>query len=72
MTRKHYEKMAEAFRAYHLQTVTELGEGTASANVRLDVLEDVTDILSEIFKGDNPRFDSARFKSACIPAELKG
>jgi hypothetical protein len=68
MTRKHYEKVAQAFRDYHLEIVKEFSEDWAAT--KLDTLEDIADILAEIFKADNDRFDAARFKSACIPNEV--
>jgi hypothetical protein len=71
MTRKHYEKVAEQFRAYHLE-IANGNHGSSDINTRLDVLEDVAEILADIFKEDNPRFDAARFASACVPNELVG
>lgn len=70
MTRKHYEKVAQAFREYHLELVKEYGEGEAWTVTKLDTLDDIADILAEIFKADNDRFDASRFKAACIPNEV--
>jgi len=71
MTRKHYEKVAEQFRAYHLE-IANGNHGSSDINTRLDVLEDITEILADIFKEDNPRFDAVRFASACGQYEVEG
>lgn len=71
MTRKHYEKVAKELRAYHEEIIG--GEWSSdSIATRLATLEEVTDILADIFKEDNPNFDRARFASACVPNELVG
>ncbi len=72
MTRKHYEKVAQQLRAYHLELVSEFGEGESITNTKLDTVQDIADILADIFQEDNPRFDKSRFASACVPAELVG
>jgi hypothetical protein len=71
MTRKHYEKVAEYLRAYHKE-IANGSHGGYDINARLSTLEDVVEILGDIFYQDNPRFDLARFASACVPNELVG
>ena len=68
MTRKHYEKVAKELRAYHLELVTEFG-GSVLVNTKLDTIEDIKNILADIFQADNPNFDRSRFASACVPNE---
>lgn len=70
MTRKHYEKVAQAFREYHEEIVKEYGDGAAWTSTKLDTLDDIAEILAEIFQADNDRFDAARFKAACTPNEV--
>jgi hypothetical protein len=41
-------------------------------NAKLDTVQDIADILADIFGADNPRFDRGRFLSACVPDEMKG
>ena len=72
MTRKHYEKVAQAFRDYHLEIVRECGDGESLTNAKLDTVQNIGDILADIFQADNPRFDRGRFLSACVPNEMKG
>jgi hypothetical protein len=68
MTRKHYEKVAQALREYHQEIAAEFrGEWAAT---KIDTLDDIADILADIFAADNDRFDTARFKSACIPNDM--
>ena len=71
MTRKDYEKVAQALREYHLDIHNEFKDG-GQVNSRLDILEGVADILADIFQEDNPRFLKGRFLSACVPNELVG
>lgn len=59
MTRKDYEAIAVALRTYR----EDILRSTAPA-VRLDTLDDVTEILAEIFAADNPRFVRDRFTQA--------
>jgi hypothetical protein len=68
MTRKHYEKVAQALREYHEEIAKEFREDWAAT--KLDTLEDIADILADIFAADNDRFDAARFKAACIPNDM--
>ena len=72
MTRKHYEQVAQALREYHLEVVHEWGDGREMTNAKLDTVEDIGNILADIFGADNPRFDRGRFLSACVPDEMKG
>jgi hypothetical protein len=72
VTRKHYEQVAQAFRAYHLEIVHGLGESHIMTNAKLDTVQDIGEILADIFGADNPRFDRGRFLSACVPDEMKG
>ena len=72
MTRKHYEKVAKALRDYHLEIVHGLGESHQQTNGKLDTVQDIGNILADIFQADNPRFDRGRFLSACVPDEMKG
>jgi hypothetical protein len=68
MTRKHYEKVAQAFREYHLEIVKEFRGDWAAT--KIDTLDDIADILADIFAADNDRFNTARFKAACIPNDM--
>ncbi len=53
MTKKHYEAIAAAFRAY---ITTNTG-----ANIARPIAKD----LADYFATDNPKFDRARFLQAC-------
>lgn len=53
MTRKDYEKAAEIVQTY-VQPYDAVGEC-------------IVDAFAEFFSVDNPRFDVARFRAACIP-----
>ena len=69
MTRKHYEKVAKALREYRTEVVQEFGTNTEWTNTKIEVMEDIAQILADIFQGDNELFDSNKFLSACIPNE---
>ena len=55
MTKKSYEMIAREIRRHRLDD-----NGTGSG-----MLASVTDSLAVIFETDNPRFDRARFFTAC-------
>jgi hypothetical protein len=63
VTRKDYERIAEALRSYN-EKVYEAG-ATMETRHRLDTLDDVVEILVDIFTEDNPRFTPTRFRQAC-------
>ena len=69
MTRKHYEKIAGALREYRKATIEEFGANTEWGATKLEVMEDISDILAGIFETENELFDRARFLSACVPNE---
>lgn len=52
MSRKDYERMAQALR---------ISQKEAS----IDVLRTIADELAIVFKSDNPRFDKDKFMVAC-------
>lgn len=59
MTRKDYEAIAGAIATYRRDTEsTTCGQ---DARLRLDTLDDVADILADLFEADNPRFQRNRF-----------
>lgn len=62
MTRKDYEAIAAALRAYREDIL--LHPARVAVVARLDTLDDVTEILAEIFAADNPRFLRERFTQA--------
>lgn len=68
MTRKHYEKVAKGLRDYRIELLKEYG-GSVLVNTKIDTIEDIAQILADIFQGDNELFDSNRFLGACIPNE---
>ena len=53
MTKKDYEKIAEALR-----------KGTRPVQAE-PWFNNMVDRLCDVFQADNPRFDSERFKTAC-------
>jgi hypothetical protein len=55
MTRKHYEKMAGVIRRHRQED-----NGYASG-----AIHSIADDLACIFEADNPRFDRAKFFTAC-------
>tara|TARA_R110000868_G_scaffold53637_4_gene168058 strand:- start:486 stop:716 length:231 start_codon:yes stop_codon:yes gene_type:complete len=67
MTRKHYEKVAKALRDYRIEVISEFGTNTEWTNTKIEVMEDIAQILSDIFQGDNELFNSNKFLGACIP-----
>lgn len=62
MTRKDYEAIASALREYR-EDITATGATMANRH-RLDTLDDVVEILVDIFTVDNPRFTPNRFREA--------
>jgi hypothetical protein len=56
MTRKDYEAVAIAISKYCDET---------ESAMRLDTVEDIVEILAEIFATDNPRFNTDKFRQAC-------
>ncbi len=59
MTKKDYERAARIIQErFEYATVVEL-----SVHLREKAIE----VLVELFSGDNPRFDEARFRAACVP-----
>jgi hypothetical protein len=63
MTRKDYEAVAKALRTY-TEDIETTG-ATMDTRIRLDTLDDVVEILVDIFTEDNPAFLPARFRQAC-------
>ena len=64
MTRKDYEAIASRLREYREEldaNPTTLGAGM----IRRDTLDDVVEILVDLFTEDNPRFTPNRFRQAC-------
>lgn len=54
MTKKDYERAATL--------IQECGDGPGS-----DGFEDTLETFVQFFASDNPRFDEARFRAACVP-----
>jgi hypothetical protein len=65
MTRKDYEAVARSIRDY--LSLPDLAPATQENRIRKNTIDDVIDILSEVFEADNRAFDASRFRSACIP-----
>jgi hypothetical protein len=63
MTRKDYEAIAKALRTYS-EDIEATG-ATMETRHRLDTMDDVVEILVDIFTEDNPAFNPARFREAC-------
>jgi hypothetical protein len=63
MTRKNYEAIAKALRGYREDT--ESTGATMETRHRLDTMDDVVEILVDIFREDNSAFNPARFRQAC-------
>ena len=63
MTRKDYERIASALRSYREEM--EATGATMETRHRLDTMDDVVEILVDIFTEDNPRFTPQRFRQAC-------
>lgn len=57
MTKKDYEAFAES-----LQDL----QRDCAENGRVS-MDDVLDVMSDVFRRDNARFDAARFRAACRP-----
>jgi len=62
MTRKDYEAIASRLRDYRSEI--ENSGATMASRHRLDTLDDVVEILVDIFTEDNPRFTPNRFRKA--------
>jgi len=56
MTRKSYEVIASVIRRHRSEDTSGVSSGTLSM---------VADSLALVFQADNPRFDRARFFTAC-------
>ena len=65
MTRKDYETIAREIRDY--LSNPELQPATMENRTRRDTVDDIIDILADVFANDNDRFDRSRFVGACIP-----
>jgi hypothetical protein len=63
MTRKDYETIAKGLNEYR----SYMRATTQENRIRKDTLDDVVDILCEVFGKGNAMFSSDRFRSACIP-----
>ena len=64
MTRKDYEAIAKALRDYTEEVFANpstLGAGM----IRKDTLDDIIEVLSEVFVTDNPNFNATKFRQAC-------
>jgi hypothetical protein len=72
MTRKHYEKVAKELLAYRKETRGLFPDYAESKGHKLEALDEILDILSDIFKADNPNFDRDRFVTACGQYEVEG
>ena len=64
MTRHDYEEIARGLRIYREDIEAEHA-GTMLARHKLDTVDDVVEILVDIFRQDNPRFLADRFRQAC-------
>ncbi len=69
MTRKDYEKIAREIRNYYTETRSLFPDYAESKKHKIEAIEDMAQILADIFQGDNELFDSNRFLGACIPNE---
>ena len=65
MTRKDYEAIASEIRNY--LALPDLQPATMENRTRRDTVDDIIDILADVFANDNERFDRSRFVGACIP-----
>jgi hypothetical protein len=65
MTRQDYEAVAKAIRNYLDEP--DLKAHTQENRIRRDTVDDILDVLADVFKADNKSFDACRFISACIP-----
>lgn len=57
MTKKHFEAIAKLAREVRAEDNDECAVGAVNSMV---------DGLCKIFKAENPRFDEARFREACL------
>lgn len=64
MTRKDYEAIAKSLNEYRKNTEQTDG-GTMVGRHKLNTIEDVVEILSELFQAENPNFQANRFYFAC-------
>ena len=64
MTSKDYEIIAEAVRKVREDSVLTLGTAT-EISARIEGRADILTALCQVFAQDNPRFDTARFLTAC-------
>jgi hypothetical protein len=62
MTRKDYERIASALRSYREEIEA---TGTTNTPLACAIIDDVVEILVDIFTEDNPRFTPTRFRQAC-------
>jgi hypothetical protein len=63
MTKKDYERIASALRSYREEI--EATGATMETRNRLDTMDDVVEILTDVFTELNPRFTPHRFRQAC-------
>ena len=64
VTRKDYERIASALRSYSEEI--EANPSTLGAGIiRRDTIDDIVEMLVDIFTEDNPRFTPQRFRQAC-------
>ena len=64
MSKKHYEAIAATINA-QLKTIYAASSDEESRMYRLGV-NDTAYAMAEVFKRDNPRFDTDRFVNACM------
>jgi hypothetical protein len=64
-TRKHYERMAEAFVEARGRAEEIEPENYPARIIALDLLDGWMRDLADILEKDNPRFDRGRFYKAC-------
>jgi hypothetical protein len=64
MSRKHFIAVAAAIRS-QLPTVNTMSSKPEYRQAYTDGVKDVARTLCEVFAAGNPRFDRARFLSAC-------
>ena len=65
MTRKDYEAVARSIRDY--LSLPDLAPATQENRIRKNTVDDIIDILADVFESENRAFDPSRFRSACIP-----
>ena len=64
MTRKDYEAIAKALRDY-TEEVSANPSTLGAGMIRRDTLDDIIEVLSEVFVTDNPNFNATKFRQAC-------